>query len=320
MINTSTNPAFIESQQYSNFILTTLKDGMLPGNLFRNVSDFGSGSVLDIKTIGEVTLQEVTEEESFTYNPIESGTVKMYITDYPGDAWYVTDEMRQDSTQLEALHAARGAESKRALQEHIETRYLETLNLGQTPSDDNAVIFSHRFRCAGTNQTMTEKDMIDARLAADKAHWATGGRVMIVDPVVSASLSKQSLLVNNLDAVGQGFSLAKDGFDKDHSFVTMLHGWQVWTSNRLPTIDGETLALFDGTASEATSGVVNIAMSIADDNAKPGMFAWRSLPKTETERDIDKRRDKFTMAARMGFGVQRKDTMICLISSATATI
>lgn len=40
--------AFIESEQYSAFILRNLHDGMLPGNFFRNVSDFGSGTTLNI--------------------------------------------------------------------------------------------------------------------------------------------------------------------------------------------------------------------------------------------------------------------------------
>ena len=221
---------------------------------------------------------------------------------------------------MEALHVARGNAGKRALQELIETRALATINAGQTASDNNAVNgFSHRFRASGTNQTMTEKDFIDARLAADKANWAVGGRVAIVDPVVAASISKTATLVSNMDAVGEAYSLAKDGFDRDHQFVTMLHGWQIWTSNRLPTITGETLSLFDGSSSASTSGVVNIFMSTADDNSKPLMMAWRALPSVETQRDMDKRRDKFTMSARFGLGVQRKDTLITCISSATAT-
>lgn len=86
MITRDTNTAFIEATQYSQFLLRNLYDGLLPTNFYRNVSDFGSGTTLNIKTIGEVTLQDITEDESFTYNPIESGNVQLTITDYPGDA------------------------------------------------------------------------------------------------------------------------------------------------------------------------------------------------------------------------------------------
>ena len=320
MITRGTNVSFIEAEQYSQFLLRNLHDGLLPTNIYRNVTDFGSGNTLHIKTIGEVTLQDVTEDEDFTYNPIESGEVQLTITDYPGDAWYVTDEMRQDGSQIEALHTARATEGNRAFQEHFETRFLNTMNAGQTAGDGNIVNgFRHRFRAGGTNQTLLEEDYIDMRLAFDKANVAMGGRIAIVDPVSAAALSKTATLTANMDAVGESFRLAKDGFDREHQFVTMLHGWQIWTSNRLPSISGETLTLFDGTSSASTSGVANIFMSMADDNAKPGMVAWRSLPSVETQRDMDKRRDKFTMAGRFGIGVQRLDTLGVIVSSATAT-
>ena len=57
MQNRANSTAFIEAEQYSAFILRNLHDGMLPGNFYRNVSDFGSGNTLHIKTIGSVTVQ-----------------------------------------------------------------------------------------------------------------------------------------------------------------------------------------------------------------------------------------------------------------------
>lgn len=79
---TSNSTAFIEAQQYSQFILMNLHDGLLPGAMFRNVSDFGEGTTLNIKTIGSATIQEITENEDLTYNPIDTGTVQLSITDY----------------------------------------------------------------------------------------------------------------------------------------------------------------------------------------------------------------------------------------------
>lgn len=79
---TGNTTAFIEAQQYSDFILMNLHDGLLPTNLYRNVSDFGAGTTLDIKTVGSATIQEITENEDLTYNPIDTGTVQLQITDY----------------------------------------------------------------------------------------------------------------------------------------------------------------------------------------------------------------------------------------------
>lgn len=57
--NTGNSTAFIEAQQYSQFIIENLQDGMLPEGLSRDVSDFGQGTTLNIKTVGTRTIQDV---------------------------------------------------------------------------------------------------------------------------------------------------------------------------------------------------------------------------------------------------------------------
>ena len=46
---------FKEAEQYSQFIITNLHDGLLPDQFTRDVSDFGTGDTLNIKTLGSVT-------------------------------------------------------------------------------------------------------------------------------------------------------------------------------------------------------------------------------------------------------------------------
>lgn len=313
--------AFIEAQQYSAFILNNLHDGLLPTTFYRNVSDFDSGTVLNIKTVGSVTLQEITENEDITYNPIDSGTVQLQITDYIGHGWYITDILRQDVSQVEALHSAQAMEATRGIQENFETRFLSTMNAGQTASDRNLINgFSHRFRASGTNQTLSDDDLIDMRLSFDKANAPVGGRIAIVDPVSAAAFAKRATLTSNLDAASPlTQSLVKDGFHKEHQFVTEIYGWSIWTSNRLPSVSGETLTLADGTSSSSTSGTANIFMCVGDDQVKPGMVAWRQEPKVETGRNRSNKRDEFDETARWGVGVQRQDTLGVIVTSATAT-
>jgi len=312
--------AFIEAQQYSDFILTNLHDGMLPTSLYRNVSDFESGTVLNIKTVGTVTLQEITENEDLTYNPIDSGTVQLQISDYVGAAWYITDILRQDGSQVEVLHSQHASESTRAIQENFETRFLATLNAAQTDSDPNNINgFSHRFLATGTNATLSENDLVDMRLAFDKANAPVGGRIAIVDPVSAAAFSKRALLTSNLDAASPlTQTLVKDGFHKEHQFVTEIYGWSIWTSNRLPTLAGG--ASVDGTDNApAEGGSANVFMAVGDDQVKPGMVAWRQEPKVETGRNRSKKRDEFDTTARWGVGVQRLDTLGVVVTSLTAT-
>ena len=84
---TTNTRAFIEAEQYSSFILLNLNDGLMGEQFYRNVSDFGSGDTLHIKTIGEVTLQEAAEDTALVYNPIETGEITLTITEYKGDAY-----------------------------------------------------------------------------------------------------------------------------------------------------------------------------------------------------------------------------------------
>ena len=59
---TSNTTAFIEAQQYSQFIIENLEPFLLPEIFWRDVSDFQKGTTLNIKTIGDVTLQEAAED------------------------------------------------------------------------------------------------------------------------------------------------------------------------------------------------------------------------------------------------------------------
>ena len=312
--NRPNSTAFIESEQYSSFILRNLHDGMLPGAFFRNVSDFGSGTTLHIKTVGSVTIQDGAEEVPFDYTPIESGEVTLTITDYVGDAWYVTDELREDGAQVEALMSARQVESTRAIQETFETRFLMKANSSQINNNPNLVNgFPHRIAStvatAGSENTFTLDLLIKMKLAFDKANVPVAGRVAILDPVAASTLDRLVSIGRDVTPFGQ--KILENGFDRDHTFLMNLYGWNIITSNRLP----------QGTFGDGTTSVVgavaNIFMSVADDNTKPIMAAWRRMPKVEGERNKDLRRDEFVTSARWGFGTQRVDTLGVVITSAT---
>ena len=317
MIITTQNRAFIEAEQYSDFILENMHDGLLPGNFYRDVSDFGSGETLNIKTIGEAQIQEVEEDVALNYSPIETGEVTLTITDYVGDGWYVTDKMRQDGAQIDQLLAVRGKEATRAIQEHFETRSFAVLNAAQTAGNANNINgFAHRVGATGTNQTLTLADLIRMRLSFDKAEVPMSGRIAIIDPVVEATLNLTFNITSgtgDLAANETWQSITENGFAREHNFVINLFGWNIMTSNRLPTIASETVG-----AVTVTTGVANLFMCIADDHCKPLMAAWRQQPRVEGERNKDKQRDEFVQTARWGLGVQRVDTLGVILTDATA--
>lgn len=322
MQRTDNTQAFIEAQQYSKFILMNMHDGLLPGTFYRDVSDFPSGTQLNIKVVGSATIQDVEEDKAITYNPIDTSTVTLTITDYIGDAWYITDVLRQDGAQIEQLHAARGMESTRAIQEYFETRFLKAAGLdAQTAANGNQINgFDHRWvadAAADNTYKIGLSDFIDMKLSFDKANVPQAGRIALVDPVVEATLNK--LAANfNVDRNPQFQQLLEEGFAKEHKFLFNLLGWDIWTSNRLPRLPAAEAITHNGVAETAPAGsVANVFMSVLDDTTRPIMGAWRQRPYVEGGRNKDLARDEFTTRCRFGFGRQRSESLGVVITSAT---
>lgn len=320
---TSNTNAFIESQQYSQFILENLHDYLLPEGMYRDVSDFGSGTTLNIKTVGSVTIQDAAEDTPLVFSPIDTGTINLSITDYVGDAWKVTDDLREDGSQIDTLMAMRAQESTRALGENHETKFLNVANAAQTAAGLNLVNGRpHRWvgSAAGNARTVTLNDFVSMKLAFDKANAPAGGRIAIVDPVVEASINSLANLINvSNNPMFEG--MVTEGFARDHKFVRNVFGWDIYTSNFLPTltateaINASSYGLTSETA--AVGDKANIFMCVADDTCKPIMHAWRRAPQTEGWRDNEERADKFQVTSRFGLGAQRVDTLGVILTHPT---
>jgi hypothetical protein len=310
---TNTTP-FIEAEQYSSFILSNLHDGLLPDGFYRNVSDFPSGTTLNIKVVGSATIRDQVEDQPIQYDPIDTSTVTLTITDYIGDGWYINDVLRQDGAQIDALHAARGVESTRAIQEHYESQFMKAADDHQTNDAANTINgIAHRFTAgngAGTRQ-ITMTDIAHMKLAFDKAKVPAAGRIAIVDPVVEATLNTLTNLVNvSNNPMFEG--MVTEGFARDHKFVRNIFGWDIYTSTRLNTVTtAESSAVSaDGTAEANVAGdISNLWMCLLDDSTKPMMGAWRQMPAVEGERNKDLARDEYVTRARFGWGGQRQESL-----------
>ena len=320
---TANTSAFIEAQVYSSFILANLNDGLLPGAFYRNVSDFPAGTTPNIKVVGSATIQEVEEDKAVAYSPIDTSTVTLAITDYVGDAWYVTDVLKQDGAQIEQLMAMRAAECTRAIQESFESRFLRAAGiLGQTASSTNSINgFAHRWVAdedANNSYKIGYRDFLDMKLSFDKANVPQAGRIALVDPVVEATLNRLAA-ASSADRNPRFQMLLEEGWARDKKFVMNLFGWDIWTSNRLPRLAAaETITGPRGAAETAPAGsVCNIFMCVLDDQTKPIMGCWRQMPSVEGERNKDLARNEFVSRARYGFGRQRPESLGVVITSAS---
>lgn len=313
---TANTTAFINAQVYDTFILQNLESYILPEIFWRDVSMFGSGTTLNIKAVGDVTLQDVAEDVELSATPIDTNTLTMTITDWVGDQWYISDKLREDGTQVDALISARAMAATRAFAEQHETRFLSSMATAQTSANVNLVNGRpHRWVAGGasaTNRLMTMSDFIAMKLAFDKAKMPAGGRIAIVDPVVEASLNSLTNLVNaSNNPMFEG--IVNTGFTRDHRFVKNIFGWDIYTSNFLPVktateaLNASSYNLANDTAE--IGDVANIFVCIADDNVKPMMHAWRRQLKTETWREAKFERDNYRSASRYGIGSQRTDSI-----------
>jgi len=318
---TSNTAAFIHAEQYSKFILENMNDYLLPEGFYRDVSDFGSGTTLNIKTVGTVTLQDAAEDVPLVYNPIDTGKITMTITEYLGDAWKVSDDLYEDGDQVDTLMAMRAQESTRALGETHETKFLdkaEGLFTTATTATGVGLVNGRPHRWIGggsgvTTRVMSLSDFIAMKLAFDKANAPQAGRIAIVDPIVEATINGLVLNTTSVNYNPQFEGLMTTGFANSHRFVRNIMGFDIYTSNFLPTygavsaINAATYGLAN--TSTAATDVANIFMCVADDNSKPMMHAWRRAPKTEGWRDSEERANKFQVTSRYGFGLQRMDTI-----------
>jgi hypothetical protein len=320
---TGNTGAFINDHVYSSMILEHLEDNLLPMSWSRNVSEFSHGSILNIKTLGSVTLQEVAENQSITYTPIDTGNITMQITDYIGDGWYITDELRREGTQIEALMAARSRQSSAALARFYETRWLEAAERAQCAGDANSVNkVPHRYICCGCDAKAILDTFATMQYAFNQADVPSAGRIAIVDPSIELALNG---LFTQPESLANNFTLGgriPNGFVQEHKLVGSLFGWDVWTSTRLPRIQEETINYepFGGRVKSIKNGIANLFMCLASDETKPLMHAWRTKAGVESNRNWHLRRDEYQTYARFGLGAQRVDTLGVVITDGCANL
>ena len=313
---TDNTTAFIEAQQYSKFILENLPTVLLPEQFYRNVSDFEEGETLNIKTVGAATLTEVEEDVAAEYRAIETGNVQLVINKYKGAAWYISDKLREDGSQIEQLQAMHAQDAMRQMAASFETDYLAALYAAQTNASPNNVNgFAHRLVGSGTAEKIALSDLINMQVAFDKANIPVQGRIGIVDPVTAGQLNALATASVGVDRNPQFQMQLEDGFQGNHRFIMNLFGFDIYVSNLLPDVAA---GVGDGTSTLSTAGKANIFMSILDDGHKPGMCAWRRAPRTKGEYDMDFERTKFRLTGRWGCGVQRDDTLGVILTNGIA--
>ena len=314
---TGNQSPLIKAQVFSEFMLEQINDGFLPEGLHRDVGDFGDGDTLFIPVMGETTLREYAEDEDIRYDAVDTGQITLQITEYVSAASSVSRKLQQDGYKAASLEAQIPKDHLRLIKERYEGDMLAQANKQTLGSTNSINGFAHRYIASGANRQMTLEDIMYAKLALDKANMPDTGRVAVVDAITEAALNVQigtQAFINNPMFEG----LITTGFANGRRFVRNIYGFDIYVSDRLPRIATESITGGAGANTSVTAGVANLFMCVADDQHKPFMGAWRQMPNTDGEFNKDRQRDEYVTTARWGFGLQRPESLVTILTSATA--
>lgn len=324
---TTNSQATIRAQVYSQVILDTIHDGFLPVELARDVSEFQDGTTFNVPSLGDFIIRDLEEDKDHPIDTLDTGTLTLAINRFRGNGAALTDVLKEDSYIAQEFDAQYPMKQLEALKRNFETDMLAQVNTALTAGAANPINgVAHRFIASGTNDTIALEDIAYAKLAFDKAELPDMGRLLIVDPIAEMTLNILSNFTTTSDNP-KFEGVVNTGFAKDRKFLFNIYGFDVWVSNRLPsatsgenidTTTGASIAAPSGNGTLSSAGVVNQFVSLFDPTYSPYMMAWRRMPRVRAERKEGSEQDVFYTTARWGIGTQRKQSVVGLVTSATA--
>ena len=325
MANTSLNTvAAIRQSVYSTIVQETLQDDFLPeGFMFDVTGELTNGDTLNMPTVGDLVSRtqdtDAVEEADVEFDALDTGRITLAINKYDSTAWYSTKKLEEDQ-YVDIVGRMGLKEAMRAMRVSWETNALIAHNSVQTAASVNAVNSSaHRYVASGSGRVVALSDIAYAAFSLNKANVAEEGRIGIVDPSWALTLDKLAgAQAFNYNPQFEG--MATTGFRKNMKFLRNIYGFDLYVSNRLPTLGVESInASAYGLANSASvaGDVANFFFSVGSDEAKPVMCAWRRKPEVETwvqQEKVDSRiASKIT--SRYGFATHRPQGLVSILTS-----
>lgn len=279
-------------------------------------SDFPDGDKLHIPQIADAISDDYTEDTQITYNALGTTDFELLIDVYKSSGHYITRKMMQDSYYMNELVSSFVPKQARAILEAAETDILAKPNAAYSANDAAAIDgVAHRVAGSGTGDTIAVADFAYAMYALKKAHVPQTNMVAIVDPSVEYQLNTLSQLTtvsNNPRWEG----IVRDGIASGMRFVANVYGFDVYTSNFLPSVADTALLQKDGSTAgnfATTNGVSNYFFSATSDVA-PIVGAMRQDPIVDREFNKDFQREELVTTARWGTKLFRPENMVNIVA------
>lgn len=314
--NTTTGtPQLIRDDLWSAELREILREELQATKYVDWRSDFPDGDTLHIPQIADAITDDYVEDAAIVYNALGTNDFTLTIDKYKSSAHYITRKMMQDSYYMNELASSFVPKQARAIMESLET---DVLAKGAGTLNDAAAINGVAHRIAGGNAGVIEvADFAYAMYALKKAHVPQTNMVAIVDPSVEFQLNTLSQLTsvsNNPRWEG----IVSDGIASGMRFVANVYGFDVYTSNFLPTATGATL-LNDragGSPVDVSTGKCNYFFSATSD-VLPFVGAMRQEPIVDREFNKDYQREELVTTARWGTKVIRPENLVNVVTLPT---
>lgn len=314
-MTTGNSEHLIRSELWSSTLKEILRDEMMAQRYVDTLSGFPDGDQFTIPSIGQLTVNDYTEDTAVKYTPMDTGEFVFTIDQYLQAGTYITKKNMQDAFYSQQMISKFVPEMERAIMEHFERTTLATPETGVS-ANSNEVIDSieHRWAAGGTGAVMTVEDFARARYALKKANVPDTNLVAIVDPSVEFTMNTLSNLVdvsNNPRWEG----IVDSGIATGMTFIRNIYGFDVYTSNYLPTATDNALP----TAADAnvdfssTNGKVNLFFSAAS-QVLPFVGAWRQEPEVDYDYNKDYQRHEYVTTARYGVKLYWPENMVRVVS------
>lgn len=316
-MNTTNGALLIRSELWSNQLKDVLTDELMAQQHVDWIS-FPDGDTLTIPSMGDLDVNDYSEDTAVQYTALATGEFQFSITEYLSSATYITMKQRQDSMYAARLEASFVPKQARAIQVRLEGDILDqgqpgTPN-GQTAADLNNINgAAHRWvggDTANSAQTLGFKDFAKALYSLKKANVPQQNLVAIVDPSVEYHFNTLSATLDvSFNPMWTG--IVSDSIATGLRFSRNIYGFDVYVSQHLPVITaGETI---DSVAS-GTNAVANLMFSAVGD-LKPFIGAFRQSPRVDAEFNKDFQREEYMTTCRYGVKLYRPENFISVLSS-----
>ena len=306
-VGTNTN---LIRELWSRDLKRILEDDLVGTRYVRMISDFPDGDTINLPSLGQFEVQNYEEDRVPLFTAADTGNFQFSITDYIASATYISEKFRQDSMYAAQVEGAFVPGMHRALAVRMETDILKQPNAGQTPNDANQINgVDHRWVGSGASETISLNDFAKASYSLHQANVPMTNLVAIVHPSVAYTLGTQTNLVNLMTPQPQWSKIVNDGMVTGLRFVTNIFGFDVYTSNYLPSVGAETIG-----GKTTAQGATNLFFSAAPGDTMPIIGQIRQAPKVDTRYNMLKQRDEWMVTCRYGFKLYRPENMVIVLT------